>query len=196
MATFDESVLRAMQKWPEVPNCVGWLSLDRRGRWLLQGEPIHHARTISFFNRHYSVDEAGRWFVQNGPQRVFVDLAAAPYCVYFSTASQLITHTGTVIAAISSVIATNLGELYLVGEFGLALLLDRDLSRFVDQLCDANGRPIDTALEQFIADTPAPCAADAPNLTLYWQRGACTFRRGLDHELPQTYGFSRKPQLD
>ena len=27
----DEIVIRAMQKWPNVPNVFGWLKLDRRG---------------------------------------------------------------------------------------------------------------------------------------------------------------------
>jgi hypothetical protein len=194
MATFDDSVLRAMRKWPDVPNCVGWLGLDRRGRWLLQGEPIHHARTIDFFNRHYRADPLGRWYVQNGPQRVFVELAAAPYCVHFATNSQLETHTGLVITSLSSVIATDLGELYLAGEFGLALLSDRDLSLFVDQLRDIAGAPAESALAHFI--TAEPSDPRAASVTMYWQRRPCVFRRGLDHELPQAFGFSRKPQSD
>ncbi|HET8728586.1 MAG TPA: DUF2946 family protein, partial [Alphaproteobacteria bacterium] len=31
----DESVLRAMTKWPNVPAVYGWLQLDQRGNWLI-----------------------------------------------------------------------------------------------------------------------------------------------------------------
>ncbi|XOT98625.1 DUF2946 family protein, partial [Alcaligenes pakistanensis] len=34
-----------------------------------------------FFNRNYQADEKGRWFIQNGPQRVYVRLDAAPLIV-------------------------------------------------------------------------------------------------------------------
>ena len=33
----DETVIRAMAKWPDVPAVWGWLSLDRRGVWKLKG---------------------------------------------------------------------------------------------------------------------------------------------------------------
>ena len=36
----DEDVLRAMTRWPDVPAVYGWLSLDRRGRWLIRGETL------------------------------------------------------------------------------------------------------------------------------------------------------------
>src|SRR5512133_559363 len=80
-------------KWPDVPACYEWLSLDRRGNWRLQGERVSHAGLIDFLNRHYSSDDAGNWFVQNGPQRVYVDLAATPW-IYRLDGDKLSTHTG------------------------------------------------------------------------------------------------------
>jgi hypothetical protein len=64
----------AMLRWPNVPACYGWLSLDRRGRWRLRGEAVTHAGLKDFLNRQYAHDEDGNYFVQNGPQRVFVEL--------------------------------------------------------------------------------------------------------------------------
>jgi len=32
----DQTVLRSLAKWPEVPAVYGWLALDRRGNWLLR----------------------------------------------------------------------------------------------------------------------------------------------------------------
>ena len=61
-----------MAKWPNVPAVFGWLSLSRRGDWLLKGEPVHNPGIRDFFGRNYACDDTGRWFVQNGPQRVYV----------------------------------------------------------------------------------------------------------------------------
>ena len=44
----DPSVIAAMAKWPNVPDCRGWLSLDRRGQWRLQGSPVRHAGLAEF----------------------------------------------------------------------------------------------------------------------------------------------------
>jgi len=34
----DEQVLRSLIKWPDVPDCFGWLALDRRGQWRMRDE--------------------------------------------------------------------------------------------------------------------------------------------------------------
>ena len=34
----DEQVLRSLIKWPNVPDCFGWLALDRRGQWRMVDE--------------------------------------------------------------------------------------------------------------------------------------------------------------
>ena len=75
----DDTVMRAMAKWPNVPNAYGWLALDARGRWLLKGERIGNAGVVEFIGRNYAPDDRGRWFFQNGPQRVFVTIEIAPW---------------------------------------------------------------------------------------------------------------------
>lgn len=85
----DEVVKQAMARWPNVPNCFGWLALDRRGQWRmrnefaqqhgLSGDPIRHEALIGFIERNYTHDGRGAWYFQNGPQRVFVSLAYAPW---------------------------------------------------------------------------------------------------------------------
>ena len=82
----DDQVLRSLMKWPNVPDCFGWLALDRRGQWrmrdeftqqnYLPGQVIKHAALIDFIARNYARDETGRYFFQNGPQRVFITLDA------------------------------------------------------------------------------------------------------------------------
>ena len=70
----DEVVLRAMAKWPNVPAVYGWLALDRRGNWLIKRETIANDGLNAFISRNYLHDEAGQWYFQNGPQRVYVEL--------------------------------------------------------------------------------------------------------------------------
>ena len=36
----EEIVLQAMKKWPNVPDCYGWLGLDARGHWYLRDASV------------------------------------------------------------------------------------------------------------------------------------------------------------
>ena len=84
----DQSVKDAIARWPDVPAAHGWLSLDARGRWRFHpqglsaqggpGESITNPQILDFIGRNYAHDDAGRWFFQNGPQRVYLRLDAAP----------------------------------------------------------------------------------------------------------------------
>src|SRR5262249_50687118 len=86
--------LRGMQRWPNVPALFGWLTLDRRGRWLIKGEIISRPQIIDTINRNYEPDEHGRWFFQNGPQRGFIALEYAPLVVRVDGGGDLLTtHT-------------------------------------------------------------------------------------------------------
>ena len=87
----DDQVLRSLMKWPNVPDCFGWLALDRRGQWRMRdeftqqnklpGQVIKHAALNEYIARNYACDELGRYFFQNGPQRVFINLDATPWIV-------------------------------------------------------------------------------------------------------------------
>lgn len=145
----DEIVRQAMAKWPNVPNCFGWLALDRRGQWRmrneyaqankLSGEPIRHASLIDFIVRNYAHDDAGRWFFQNGPQRVFVELDYTPWVVRLSAdgvPAALITTTGAAFMP-SGCFVDEHGGVLLSGrvsgfeaEDTIALLHDHDLEPF------------------------------------------------------------------
>ena len=85
----DEQVLRSLIKWPDVPDCYGWLALDRRGQWRMRnefaqennlpGQVIEHLILKEFISRNYASDLLGRYFFQNGPQRVFISLDLTPW---------------------------------------------------------------------------------------------------------------------
>ena len=137
----DEMVLRGAAKWPGVPDVFGWLALDRRGNWLLRNaahnayEHISNVRLREFIGRNYAADARGRWYFQNGPQRVFVRLAYAPL-VLRAEADLLVDHCGSPFDA-GGAILDDEGSLLVVGKRGVGLLDDRDLERDVDALGEA-----------------------------------------------------------
>lgn len=140
---FDESVQRALEKWPNVPNCFGWLSLSRRGQWLIKNMPITHQGAISFLNRNYASDDHGRWFVQNGPQRVFCDLAYTPFIYRLQGDYAISNQCDERCDAITSIIVDDIGNLLLLTPLGIGLLDDRDLQMFSQRItpiegCDAD----------------------------------------------------------
>lgn len=141
----DEQVLRAMARWPDVPAVFGWLRLDRRGRWLLVdrgragfdevrdggGSPITNPRIVDFIDRNYGSDEAGRWYWQNGPQRVYVDVESAPLVARVLGSAQqlrLVTHTGQPITRIEAGWVGPAGEVLLRTDRGPAVVHDLDLA--------------------------------------------------------------------
>jgi hypothetical protein len=148
----DDDVVRAMARWPNVPAVHGWLRLARRGRWMLidRGRPgfdeqIHGGGSeitsppiLDFIGRNYLSDALGRWFWQNGPQRVYVDLDRAP--LYFrllepvSRAAEgasmrtLLTHTGYPVNRIERVGMDVDGQVWLLTDQGPGCVDDRDLA--------------------------------------------------------------------
>ena len=133
----DEIVARSLAKWPNVPAVYGWLALDRRGNWLIRspGTParfdrIANAALREFIARNYAADDAGRWYFQNGPQRVYVNLAYTPLVVHYE-GDELVDHCGRPFAARATYLDDE-GSVLMAGERGNALLDDRDLGRFAD----------------------------------------------------------------
>ena len=132
----DDAVLRSLAKWPNVPDVYGWLSLDRRGNWLLKGERIGNQALRDFISRNYTADSRGCWYFQNGPQRVFVALAYVPLVVRIE-ADALFDHCGRPFRCEQAFLDEE-GSVLMSGNTGLALLDDRDLAAYADR---AEGLP-------------------------------------------------------
>lgn len=155
----DDSVIDAIRRWPNVPAVFGWLSLTARGQWRLHpdgtasqgtaGESISNMQILSFINRNYVHDGKGRWLFQNGPQRVYVRLDAAPWIAFADDSQgELTTHTGLPIKTVTKLSLDDQGHLYLDTEHGPCMLVDRDLSRFVQDFKTEQGQ----SLEDWWAD--------------------------------------------
>ena len=127
----DEIVARSLAKWPNVPAVYGWLSLDRRGNWLIKGEKIANTALREFIARNYEADDKGRWYFQNGPQRVYVSLAYTPLVVHYE-GDGLFDHCGKSFSP-SGAFQDDEGSVLFSGSQTVALLDDRDLARFADQ---------------------------------------------------------------
>jgi hypothetical protein len=147
----DEIVKAALAKWPNVPHCYGWLALDARGDWYMRddrtqaagafpqikGSRINHDKLREFIHRNYDHDEAGCWFFQNGPQRVYVELEAAPWVWRLrmeDDAPRIESHTDRA-ARFESAWLDDAGRLFLATELGLGIVhtLDMELaSRIIE----------------------------------------------------------------
>lgn len=140
----DEIVKQAMAKWPSVPHCYGWLALDARGGWRMRneeaqalqqaGERIANAALVGFINRNYTHDEQGRWYFQNGPQRVYVSLQATPYIARTEPQGRFILHTGAALEQIDAAWMCEDGMLILQGGDIVAQVDDRDMAHCLDFL--------------------------------------------------------------
>ena len=141
----DDIVKQGMAKWPDVPAVYGWLELDRRGQWRIKGDRISNPGVTDFINRNYEHDASGRWFFQNGPQRVFVALAYTPFIYRIrwdpDPQAQLCieTHTGGVVRRVDSAWIDDAGIVLLVTEHGAGMMDDRDLDGLLPCFVDTTG---------------------------------------------------------
>lgn len=168
----DDIVKQAIAKWPNVPDCYGWLGLDARGRWYMRddatqaqgafpaskGSLLQHDKLIDFIHRNYEADAQGRWFFQNGPQRVYVELETTPWVWRVGAAGAVTSHTGRAVQ-VAECLLDEAGRLYLATDAGVGLVHTLDMGLAAD------------AIEQGLW-TPEPVQSS---------------------DLPARYGFVRSP---
>jgi hypothetical protein len=149
----DQSVLDAVKRWPDVPVVFGWLSLTARGEWKLHplgdarlggpGQGISNTQILGFIGRNYASQEDGAWFFQNGPQRVYVRLDAAPLILRVDPSTQSITtHNGIPIRRISKWYCDETGQLFAQTDAGPGRIDDRDLQHVAEVLSTSDGRSL------------------------------------------------------
>jgi hypothetical protein len=193
----DDIVIRAMSKWPNVPAVFGWLSLDRRGQWSIRKaagdgfERVANPKLIEFIGRNYGHDEQGRWYFQNGPQRVYAALDYTPLVHRVAATRPLTfeTHTGARCAALQAVWMDEAGDLLLVTERGPGVLLDRDLSCGLEALCYADGHALDE--ERLLALMQE--GDDAAGVYFNTGGASLPLARIRAEQAPQRLGYVRAP---
>jgi hypothetical protein len=164
----DEIVKQAMAKWPNVPDCYGWLGLDSRGQWHMRDDPVQslgsfqsgvpgtkgsvlrHEKLIEFIQRNYAADAKGQWFFQNGPQRVYVELELAPYVWRLDNSFNPVAHTGETTQVLACLV-DEAGRVYLKTPLGFGLVHTMDVNQVAQALeqgrwgledCDSKNLPI------------------------------------------------------
>ena len=173
----DDIVKQAMTKWPNVPDCYGWLGLDVRGDWYMRddaaqacgafssglpgakGSVLRHDKLVAFIARNYACNDQGAWFFQNGPQRVYVELEATPWVWRVQQDYSLRTHTGE-LAQCTGCLTDEYGWLYLQTPLGLGLVHSLDVVQASEAI----------------------------------ERGRWSLTEVLRHTLPGRYGYLTSPQ--
>lgn len=198
----DANVIAAMARWPDVPDVYGWLSLSERGHWRLHpgggalldplgaGEEISSPQIQQFIGRNYACDARGCWYFQNGPQRVYVRLDAAPYILNSAgPGRELCAHNGMSAGPVLAWWLDDTGRLYACCRLGPGLIAGRDLMGVMDGLSTEDGRPLLQALEQDEPGTQSlQVRAEAAR--------ACVIplHRCATRDIPVRLGFERFPQ--
>ena len=164
----DDIVRQAMAKWPHVPDCYGWLGLDARGQWYMRddraqalgafasgvagarGSVLRHDKLIEFIQRNYESDAQGRWYFQNGPQRVYVELEVAPWVWRVAADFSVRSHSDRP-AQVQACWLDELGRVFLSTDLGLGLVHTLD----VDTVAQAVEQGLWQPQEVAFADLPA-----------------------------------------
>lgn len=205
----DSQVIAAMARWPDVPDVYGWLSLSPSGQWRLHpqgdalvqpdspGEAITSPQILAFLGRNYAADAQGQWFFQNGPQRVYVRLDAAPYILHTTSDAatgrlKLRTHTGLDVLQIDALYLDDTGHLYILTDRGPGLLAGRDLPAFLDALIPAgDARDTDEVLAECL-ETGRTAMLTAGH-TQGFDGAPVALRRCADASLEDRLHFRRLP---
>jgi hypothetical protein len=163
----DAIVAAALRKWPNVPHCYAWLALDARGDWYMRddriqmagpfprvkGSRIDHEKLREFIARNYAADASGAWFFQNGPQRVYVELEAAPWVWRLQTdpSSSVVVTSHTGLAALpAETFVDETGRLFLASDLGLGIVHTLDMNVAGDLVERGVWRPQEAAFDALV----------------------------------------------
>jgi Protein of unknown function (DUF2946) len=164
----DDIVKQALAKWPNVPDCYGWLGLDARGNWFMRddqvqalgpfaqgsvqskGSQLRHEKLIDFIQRNYEADTLGQWYFQNGPQRVYVELEVSPLVWRVNHDLTVQDHSGRAALVRESLLDEH-GHLYLLTDLGFGRVHTLDMLNAAEAVERSQWRPT----EVLVADLPA-----------------------------------------
>lgn len=91
-----------------------------------KGSVLRHEKLIDFIARNYEADRQGRWYFQNGPQRVYVELEAAPLIWRLDDQFRPTAQTGQ-LSMVQDCLVDESGRVYLATPLGLGLVHTLDV---------------------------------------------------------------------
>jgi hypothetical protein len=194
----DDIVKQAMARWPNVPHCYGWLALDARGNWRMRdeaaqragapGDKLTNAALVGFINRNYAHDDKGRWYFQNGPQRVYVNLEATPFIARTDPGQGFVLQTGQALATVEAAYMTDAGAVILQAGEIVAQLDDRDVAQVLGRM-EFDGRPASVeAIMAWLED-------DSDELALALPDGRIRVERLSADALQRRFGYVQAPGM-
>jgi hypothetical protein len=189
----DDAVIRAIARWPKTPAVFGWLAVDARGGWRLRNpgkgafEPVGNAALREFIGRNYAGDDRGRWYFQNGPQRVYARLERTPL-VFRLTDDAFVDQCGESAGTDPQVWIDPHAAVVVRGTRGVGVLDDRDLFAFSERLTHAGGHALEDA--DFVL------ASSSGSFWLSRGRGCLPVARLESTDLPGLFGFDPNPLPD
>jgi hypothetical protein len=153
----DDIVRAALAKWPNVPDCYGWLGMDARGDFYMRddrcqaagafadwrseprarGSRIEHDKLLAFIHRNYAQDENSRaYYFQNGPQRVYVELELTPFVWRILSASEslVLQFPEHAPQAPRALYTCEQGLVYADTALGLGVIHTQDMAEFAERL--------------------------------------------------------------
>ena len=178
----DEQVIQAMAKWPNVPDCYGWLGLDRRGDWymrdaaaqargpfcgpkstpLSKGSRLEHRGLCAFIGRNFHATELGEWYFQNGPQRVYVELEVTPWVLRLEQDGRVVVnHVGAVVD-VGEWLVDEVGLVYGLTPLGLGLVHAQDMWDLSEKL-DREGLEIRSVASALLPQRYGYCCQPQPD---------------------------------
>jgi hypothetical protein len=137
----------------------------------VKGSRILHDKLREFIHRNYAADEAGAWFFQNGPQRVYVELEAAPWVWRLAPGEgspAITSHTGRP-AQFESAWLDEHGRLFLDTDLGLGIVHTLDMETAAAAVESGAWVPQDVRFESLAArfgHRLSPAAARASHTQL------------------------------
>ena len=94
------------------------------------GNIVHNLARVEWprlNERNYAADDQGRWYFQNGPQRVYVELEATPWVWRVQEDYSVAAHTGQ-ITVVKHCLLDEHGWLYLETALGIGLVHTQDVA--------------------------------------------------------------------
>ena len=121
-----------------------------------KGSRLLHEKLIDFIQRNYEPDTEGRWFFQNGPQRVYVELELTPWVWRVGAGPEfaVTAHSGAAVVPVACFL-DEIGRVYLQTEAGFGLVHTLDMLHAAD------------AIEQGLWVIESVQAADLPHRFAY-----------------------------
>ncbi len=117
----------------------------------LSGQVITHRALNDFISRNYACDSFGRYFFQNGPQRVFITLDATPWIARITPSEnglELMNQCNNPIEA-SGALSDEKGNIYIFGKVKQLTYVEKNKEQFSNQDCQTVALLHDHDLDHF-----------------------------------------------